>query len=271
MHDDLVFFAASRSDHNTNLLDKYLDGYATVQFTPTGGVEVGYDETFYEMVNGPWFWPAHPGVRLRFRPANGHVSWPHRHVGFRGALVQEWRDAGLWLEVPQAAPGPRDGAAWDEHFTNLQRLSKRTDSLGRRRAINALENLLLELADARREEALEDTTRRVPWLGQFIERITVHPQGENSIPDYAKLAREFNLSEATLRRRFKEAMGVSPHTYLLRSRADAARVLLAETDLPLKSIAARLGYDNEYFFSRQFKQVTGVAPGTFRRSTLRTG
>jgi AraC-like DNA-binding protein len=42
--------------------------------------------------------------------------------------------------------------------------------------------------------------------------------------------------------------------------------LLTETDLPLKAVAERLGYDSVYFFARQFRQIAGVPPGVFRRS-----
>ena len=274
MH-DLIFLATSRVEQNRSFLDKYLDGYATIQFSPRGGVEVGYDERWYCLTGGAWFWPAHPGVRLRFRPAPGYETWPHRHVGFRGALVEEWRASGLWLETPQSAPPSRSAAQWDEYFHQWSALAQRQDALGRRRAINVLEGLLLELADARQKSrrgaALEYSSQRAPWLPRVLELLkTAIEKGENA-PDYAQVARDLRISEATLRRHFKTATGVSPHEYFLRSRADTARVLLRESNLPLKAVATRLGYENEYFFSRQFKQFTGVSPGVYRKSRLHGG
>lgn len=47
-----------------------------------------------------------------------------------------------------------------------------------------------------------------------------------------------------------------------------ARALLADTDLTLAALAARLGCENPYFFSRQFKQQVGVPPGVYRRSRV---
>jgi AraC-like DNA-binding protein len=274
MKDDLIFLAASCVNRQRLFLDKHLDGYATIQFTPRGGVEVGYDDEWFLLTGRAWFWPAHPGARIRFRPAPGYHHWPHRHVGFRGALVEEWRASGLWLERPQAAPASRDAKGWDWYFAELTALSRRADGLGRRRAINRVEDLLLEMADVRKQEArgaaLEYSWAQAPWLHDFVEKLSVDPQRVQSTPDYSKLARDFQISEATLRRQFKSALGVSPHSYWLRSRADAARILLSETDLPLKAIASRLGYENEYFFSRQFKQFAGVAPGVFRKSRMGT-
>jgi AraC-like DNA-binding protein len=272
MKEDLIFLATSYTDQSRTVLDKYLDGYATVQFSPEGGVEVGYDEKWYCLTGGPWFWPAHPGVRTRFRAAPGYEQWKHRHVGFRGPLAEAWRSSGLWIEEPQMAPPPRTATEWDEVFGELRELSTRSDALGRLRAINLLENLLLELADARlkkqRGAALEHTSRRAPWLECVLKELAMNPHQNNPLPDYFRLAQDLGISEATLRRGFKAAMGVSPHAYWLRLRVDAARVLLAETNLPLKAIASRLGYDNEYFFSRQFRQIAGVPPGVYRKSRL---
>jgi len=59
---------------------------------------------------------------------------------------------------------------------------------------------------------------------------------------------------------------MSPHAYLLQCRATSARRLLGETDLPIKSIAQQLGYRDVYFFSRQFRQMTGVPPAVYRHS-----
>ena len=268
MQTDLIFLATSRADENAGLLDKYLDGYATIQFTPRGGVEVGYDEQFYSLVDGPHFWPAHPGARIRFRAAPGYEHWPHRHVGFRGSLVERWREEGLWLEKPQMAPPSRRAAQWDEYFDEFIALAKRVDGWGRRRAINRLEDLLLELAEARTQSLFQNAPAREPWLSGVLHALAVSPDSENAPVDYAALASELGISVTTLRRRFKRAMNLTLHAYVLRSRVDAARTLLLETDLPIKAIADRLDYENVYFFTRQFAQIAGVPPGTFRKSRM---
>ncbi|MCK2169525.1 helix-turn-helix domain-containing protein, partial [Thalassospira xiamenensis] len=41
--------------------------------------------------------------------------------------------------------------------------------------------------------------------------------------------------------------------------------LLDITDLSITQVAADLGYDDPYYFSRQFKKVMGVAPRDYRR------
>jgi AraC-like DNA-binding protein len=54
--------------------------------------------------------------------------------------------------------------------------------------------------------------------------------------------------------------------YVLQCRANAARQLLTETDLPVKLIARQLGYQDVFFFTRQFRKFTGVPPALYRKS-----
>lgn len=52
---------------------------------------------------------------------------------------------------------------------------------------------------------------------------------------------------------------------MIRARIERARHLMRESPLSLKQIAATLGYTDVYFFHRQFKAVTGLTPGQWRR------
>jgi AraC-like DNA-binding protein len=43
-----------------------------------------------------------------------------------------------------------------------------------------------------------------------------------------------------------------------------ARRLLAETDLPVREIATRLGYEDPLYFSRVFRKVVGLPATAYR-------
>ena len=254
---DLIFLATTNAPQSRIHVDKHLIGYATMQFMARGGVQLSYDDRVYRL-EGAWFWPAHPGPRIRFHVADGHPFWHHRHVGFQGPLVGRWIAAGLWPDAPQPAPESQD---WEERFDTLIGLAQRTDRWGRLRGINLLEQLLLELAEARAAPTSDET-----WLEQALARL------DNTAafsPDYIALASVLGLGLSTLRRRFREATGMSLHDYVLQARMASALRLLSETDLPIKAVADRLGYDNVYFFARQFRQRVGVPPGLYRKSRQR--
>jgi AraC-like DNA-binding protein len=252
---DLTFLATSRWVICNQRLDKHVVGYYTIQFMEQGGVDLAYDNRWTRM-EGAWFWPAYPGPRLRFHAAPGYDSWFHRHIGFQGPLVQRWVQAGLWPTEAQPAPPGHD---WPAFFDELTLHARRADHWGRLRAINLLEQLLIVLA----EDRAQPQANRLPWLDPVLE----HLESEGVFaPDYNRVATETGMGASTLRRRFKEATGLTLHAYVLQARIARARALLGETDLPLKNIAERLGYENVYFFARQFKQQVGVPPGVYRRS-----
>lgn len=79
------------------------------------------------------------------------------------------------------------------------------------------------------------------------------------------LARAANLSRAAFARRFLSELGVPPLRHLTALRMERAARRLAESDDSLAAIAAEVGYDSEFAFSRAFKRHMGEAPGVFRR------
>lgn len=253
MRDDLILLASSNASHNRARIDKWLNGYSTIQFVTQirGTLFLSYDETQWNLREGDWFFPAHPGPRIRFHPLGASDDWHHRHIGFQGPLVESWRAAGIWLEAPQRAPSGED---WARRMDEIIALIRDSQLLSRWRAINALEALLLELAQSRSESNAPDA-----WLEDVLQRL-------DAGTDLKILGAQIGMSPTLLRRRFKTATGITMQDHVLQKRLATARALLSDTDLPLKAIASQLGYSSEAFFSRQFKTHSGVAPGAFRRS-----
>jgi len=63
---------------------------------------------------------------------------------------------------------------------------------------------------------------------------------------------------------FHKFTGHSPADYLIRTRIEAACRLLDFSRLSIKEIAAKVGYDDPYYFSRIFKKTTSYSPKTYR-------
>lgn len=82
------------------------------------------------------------------------------------------------------------------------------------------------------------------------------------------LAKASGLSRSAFVRRFRRDVGVSPLRYLTERRLHLAAELLVQTDESLAAIAAQVGYESEFAFSRAFKRHSGHAPGAFRRQAL---
>lgn len=83
------------------------------------------------------------------------------------------------------------------------------------------------------------------------------------------MARKFNFNASYLTRIFKKQTGEPLMKYLLRLRIDEAKKLLMEhSDLSVKQISTLVGYEDQHYFSRFFKELTGVSPSDFRNKNL---
>lgn len=79
------------------------------------------------------------------------------------------------------------------------------------------------------------------------------------------VARQFGFGVRNFKRRFKEATGYSPLTYLQTLRLEKAKVLLESTRMTLDSITYKVGYEDGNSFRRLFRQRIGLLPAAYRK------
>ena len=82
----------------------------------------------------------------------------------------------------------------------------------------------------------------------------------------AEMAVHSQVSTRTLTRRFTEQLGISPGRWLLDRRIAATRALLEETDLPVESIARRVGLSSAVNLRRRFHEALRTTPAAYRRT-----
>ena len=87
----------------------------------------------------------------------------------------------------------------------------------------------------------------------------------------AHLARLAGLSLSQFHQVFTRSTGLTPLGYLHAERARMAVDLLADRRLLLAEIASRVGYGDEFHFSRRFKAETGLSPRAYRTYWLVAG
>lgn len=78
------------------------------------------------------------------------------------------------------------------------------------------------------------------------------------------LAARAGLSERSLLRRFRQATGDTPNTYLQLLRVESARRQLESSGRSIDAITREIGYEDISSFSRLFRKHTGLSPGAYR-------
>ncbi len=85
-------------------------------------------------------------------------------------------------------------------------------------------------------------------------------------PSLQEMADYIHRTPGQTIRLFQTAYGITPYDFLLSEKIRAAKTLLLDTPSGIRQIAAELGFQDEYYFSRLFKKKTGFSPKLFRSS-----
>jgi AraC family transcriptional activator FtrA len=85
----------------------------------------------------------------------------------------------------------------------------------------------------------------------------------------ATMAKYAGMSPRTFVRRFIVEVGESPGRWVLTQRIGAAREFLERTDLPVETIARRVGLSSATNLRRHFHRLVGTTPAEYRRALQR--
>jgi transcriptional regulator GlxA family with amidase domain len=84
--------------------------------------------------------------------------------------------------------------------------------------------------------------------------------------DVAAMSRHAGVSPRTFARRFREETGTTPLQWLLAQRVLEARRLLEESDLPVETVAWRVGFGTAASLRDHFRRATATTPTAYRGS-----
>lgn len=99
-------------------------------------------------------------------------------------------------------------------------------------------------------------------IQRIIEYIDHHYKEDLSRTTLADMV---YLSADHLARVFKKETGETLVKYITDKRIHAAKELLSDTKTPISQVASEVGYDNYSYFTKIFKEKTGVSPGDYRK------
>jgi len=85
----------------------------------------------------------------------------------------------------------------------------------------------------------------------------------------AEIARASHLSVSRLAHIFKEQIGITIIGYLTSVRIERAKQLLLATEQNCTEICFEVGYNNQSYFTRTFKELVGMTPRQFRARNRR--
>ncbi|WP_263705642.1 ABC transporter substrate-binding protein [Shouchella tritolerans] len=112
------------------------------------------------------------------------------------------------------------------------------------------------------EEGSNLSINGIELARQYIEE---NPHARISLKTLAGLS---GLHPSYLSEKFAQQTGKSVSQYAADVKLTEAKRLIQTTTLPLKDIAHRIGYDDEFYFSRKFKKEVGLSPSQYREKKM---
>ncbi len=192
-----------------------------------------------------------PGTRLNARQiGEGTMVNFAAHFTFNKRRLPPER-VFLGIEVP------RD-AGLDLRLRDIAARARWTDALAAREVQAMVFLVLAQLWRLHHQRQRPKAAR----LETLLEAIDAEPQRFGRVEQMVAFMK---TSPAHLRRMFVERVGRSPRDYLVARRIERAQMLLQTSRLNVAEIANALGYEDAFYFSRQFKRLCGSSPQHWRR------
>ncbi|NLG84568.1 MAG: helix-turn-helix domain-containing protein [Firmicutes bacterium] len=121
-------------------------------------------------------------------------------------------------------------------------------------------------AELQREHTYQPEEGQIPsYITQSKDYIAKHYADPLTLAQVAKVV---SVNPVYLSSRFTKYCGCTFLEYVTRYRIAKAKELLERTNLPIKEIAARVGYTDLAYFGRVFRRETGQTPSKYRTSVL---
>lgn len=120
-------------------------------------------------------------------------------------------------------------------------------------ALNKFTDLVFRYADVKHVDVIHKTVQYV--RKNYSKKITLE-----------EVASSVYLSPSYFSKVFKQEMGCNFNTYLNTVRIEKGKELLLNGNLRLVDIAYAVGFEDQSYFTKVFKKLTGVAPCKFKES-----
>ena len=233
-------------------------GHGEFESGPTGTCEMGAGKVMLVF----------PGVWHRYRPSE-ETGWEGLWVSFNGEVMDRLVSRGFFSVENAVLTTGLHASILNPFQCLLERLDKGALGFPHLIAADTVEILAAVLAAARPGPArlIDQGPEHVSpvedrLVAQALQIIWHFKEGRELSVD--EVVRQMPVSRRSLERRFRTVLGRTVSQEIVDCHLARAKRLLAETQLPIKEIAALAGFPSADRMGRIFRRVKGISPHEYR-------
>lgn len=196
-----------------------------------------------------------PELAHTYGPQNGE-RWSEFYLVFEGPVFDLWRAVGL-LDPARPVHHIEPIADWYAKLRGLMEAPRPTTPAERLAELCQFLQMLAEIVEVEAETG----PGRARWL---LRACSLLERDLGACIDLEDVAAKVGLGYDTFRKHFQRELGVSPARYRACKRIEAACELLRYSPMTNQQVAESLGFSDEFYFSKRFKQIKGQTPRDFR-------
>lgn len=133
-------------------------------------------------------------------------------------------------------------------------------------ALGQLSMMYAHLLSVGAIKASAKKSKRSAFISRVMSYVDAHYAEDITSTDAAA---DYGIDKSDFCRRFRAAFGTTFSLYLSAYRVDRAKKLLAETNAPIASIVGAVGFADFSYFSKTFRENTGMTPSAYRNAARR--
>ncbi|MCF7731854.1 MAG: AraC family transcriptional regulator [Akkermansiaceae bacterium] len=199
-----------------------------------------------------------PGLKHYYQPDPG-TEWTEFYLIFGGPVIDLWEQQGLLTRDHPVVTCLLPPEVWAKRFEGILGPSGSLATDPPMIEVCRLQMVLAEMIV--NSSGMQDRDDDIIWSRRARSLLEVGVHRHASIQE---IAAQFGLSPHAFSRKFSRLTGLAPSHYRTVRMIDRACELMQVTSLLDKEIADNLGFCDEFYFSRRFKEITGKSPRKFR-------
>ena len=199
-----------------------------------------------------------PGLKHSYKPFI-ETGWYEYWVGFKGAYF-----SGL-LEEGRLSPkhiffetGLHDSvlSLFDQIFDEV----KAQRPLYQMKACAAILSLIAEVLTRERRKVQSGYFEKIVAKAKYLMETNIY--GEINL---SGISSQLGISASRLNGIFKTYTSMTPYQYYIHIKIHKAEEILEHEDISVKEAAYKMGFEDQYYFSRLFKNKTGFSPSAWKK------